>query len=704
MGGPLLYDIHGKRFSGPFSASRTNRGLLRQVANLNQQQLQNARTALWRQNGQPLLTQDDAAAWLEETGLCLFLPRHAQLPAPAPSFVEACGGVARAVPAPAAIDTAMGLVTRLVAEGRAVPLSLMGNLTEQPDFLATPETLRWVAAVRGDRNWKAAPGGRTAPLVQRVWEALDRAPGRTEPEIREELGRELTEGAVMRALVELWTTMRAAPEYIAGEPTRWTLMKDRYAREMAAGANTAQTTALSALISLYLRQAIAATTEEAEIFLSPLTARSRIREVLHGMLATRQFGTMAIGVQTLLYLEGMLPEFAEEETAPAEIAAAESQASAERIADGKKPEPRRERKPWSPSRPDSRPEFRPKPRREFRREPQRPFAVGPKREGRPAGGVTREFQSGEKRPFRPGGKPERGIRPKPGGGREKPREFGKSGAKPWEKRGGLGGQSRGESQPGSDSGQRREGRREFESGEKRPFRPGVKPERGLGPKPGGGRGKPREFGKSGAKPWEKRAGLGGQRRGGSQPGRASGQRREGSGEFRREGKPGGWQTPKRDGRESRPRESQPREEGRPEQREFRPENRRPIRPGDRPQGRREFRPENREARENRPAFRREGTGKPKFSGKPARPGGEDRRSARPGDRPGKRFGKPGAKFSKPGGRFGKPGGGARFGKPGGGRFRKSREGNIPRGSTGNKAPRPEARSGKNRKEQKDQPE
>lgn len=610
---------------------------------MNQQQLQNARTALWRQNGQPLLTQDDAVAWLDDLGICLFLPRYSQLPAPAPSFVEACAGAARAVPAAAAIDTAMALATRLVAEGRAVPLNLMGTLTEQPDFLATPEALRWIAAVRGDRNWKAAPGGRTAPLVQRAWEALDRVPGLTEPEIREELGREVTAGAVMRALVELWTTLRVAPEYAAGEATRWSLMRDRYPQEMAAGANTAQTTALSALISLYLHQAVAASSEEAEIFLSPLTARSRIREVLHGMLAARQFGTMPLGVQTLLYLEGTLPEFAEPEPTP------EPEPEARPVREAVRGNVRRESRP-QPRR-DSRPSFR----RE--QQPRREFGRGPQREGPPARGERREFRGEKKKPFRPGQKPEWRRGPKPEGGPEERRALPRPGGKPWQKRGEFRG-GRAENQQGKESGERRGQGREFrpkgkEGGWRAPHRPQQenrqraeeRPERReFRPK------NPREFRPENRGPRDTR------REGRPQ----DRERAQGRPEFRREG--GG--KPKFGRKPGAPRG----------------EDRRPSRFGER-----------QDKGPSRPG--------PKF----ARPAGRFGKPAgSPSGKPAKRFSKP---FGKPAGaRFGKPAGG-RFGKPSrdaanpaGPRERRPWK-NRP-DKKGPKSPP----SGKNRKEQEDKPE
>jgi 23S rRNA pseudouridine2605 synthase len=320
---------------------------------LNQEQLQTARAALWRHSN-PLVTLDDAAAWLDEIGLSLFLPRHAQLPAPAPSFAEAVLGAPSALPAPSAIAQATDLATRLHFAGRAIPLNLLGTFSEQPDFLVTPDVLPWVAAIRGDRQWKAAPAGRTAPIVVRTWAALDQHGPLTAVEIRQILGRELTEAAVLRALIELWTTLRATPAYAEGEPTRWSLLKNRYASQLATAANTALPTALSALLSIYLRSAVAATAEEAEIFLSPLTARSRIREVLHGMTAARRFGTLSLGSHTLLFVEGSLPETPVEATPDAAPApAAPPPPSAPRRPFGEKSAPR--------------PPFREKsaPRREF---------------------------------------------------------------------------------------------------------------------------------------------------------------------------------------------------------------------------------------------------------------------------------------------------------------------------------------------------
>ena len=426
---------------------------------MDQQQLQIARVALWHQTAAadpsaPLRTFDEAAQWLDDIGFCLFLPRHTQLPAPAPSFVEACLGAASVTPAPDVIRQAAELLARLVGERRIVPLNLLGTFSEQPDFLVTPEMLSWVAAVRGDRQWKTAPGGRTAPIVVRTFEALDREGELTATQVREILGHEISEAAALRALMELWTGLRAIPIAAQGEPARWTLLKNRFAAQLATASNTAQTTALSALLSLYLRSAVAATAEEAEVFLSPLTARSRIREVLHGMMATRQLGTTSVASQTLLFVEGSLPE-----TAPAP----EPQTAvkiADRPAAGVAPKPRARKEQQPPARRETRPPMRKGPRptrwelpaREPRPQPgpgrpwQKKPAAADGAQDRPQPGSDRPRRE-ERRPKggRPGlgraiGQRASGAGARPGSG-EKPwqrrpdrnRTFGNSN-KPWERR------------------------------------------------------------------------------------------------------------------------------------------------------------------------------------------------------------------------------------------------------------------------------
>ena len=277
------------------------------------EQLQAARVEKWRQKANPLLTIEDATEWIESTGVSLFLPRKTQLQAPAPSFVEAVLGETSATPAPTAIQNAFDLAARLFSEEKATPLNLFGTVSEQPDFVVSPEALPYVFALRGDRDWKRGPREKSSPLVVESWKILKREGALTVPELQELLGREVTETAVLRALSELWTAMRVLPVYVTGEATTWELFESSHQKAMQVGGGMAQATALSALISLYLDSTIAATSDEIEIFLSPLSPRSRIREVARGLAATRQLLAIPLGTQNLLHIAGGLPEFPEVE-------------------------------------------------------------------------------------------------------------------------------------------------------------------------------------------------------------------------------------------------------------------------------------------------------------------------------------------------------------------------------------------------------
>ncbi|MGC2404636.1 MAG: hypothetical protein WA510_32895, partial [Acidobacteriaceae bacterium] len=279
-------------------------------------QLQAAQAAHWRQKQNPLLTLDDAQDWLASQGLCLYLPRRTQLPAPAPSFVEACMGIGHATPGAAAIEPAQSLMARLTASRKVVALNLLGTVSEQPDFLAHIEVLPYVVCLRADSDWKQVPkttaGHKVSPLALELWKVLDQAGGMTAAEAREILGRELSESAVLRALSELWQGLRISPVWAeTGQAPRWELLRLNHKDALSRAKSTSQVTALSLLVSLYLQSVYAATSEEIEIFLSPLASRSRVREAVRGLSATRQVLSLSMEAQTYFFLEGGLPEFAE---------------------------------------------------------------------------------------------------------------------------------------------------------------------------------------------------------------------------------------------------------------------------------------------------------------------------------------------------------------------------------------------------------
>ena len=106
-------------------------------------------------------------------------------------------------------------------------------------------------------------------------------------------------------------------------------MRHREALETAS--TTSQVTALSLLVSMYLQSVYAASSEEIEIFLSPVASRSRVREAVRGLSATRQIHSLSMDAQTYYFLENGLPEFAAlaAPSAPAEAEASRPSLRAE---------------------------------------------------------------------------------------------------------------------------------------------------------------------------------------------------------------------------------------------------------------------------------------------------------------------------------------------------------------------------------------
>jgi hypothetical protein len=280
---------------------------------LTSEQLEASRAERMRLDGHGALTFEDARTWIEETGLCLFLPKRQFTTSIAPSFVEAVAGKRDATPDPKHIALAEELLVRLETDGVAVRLNLLGLPGEAPDFVVASWVLPYVYALRGDRDWRRTPqltGSRqVSQLAVEAYKLLE-AGETTIPKLTRALGREVTEAAVLRAITELWQQLRIIPVVSApGQIAQWQLLRTRFQKAIAEGASTSQVTAISVLASIYLQAVIAASMEEVELFLSPLTARSKVREVLRGLVATRQVHTLSMGHAPHFYVAGTLPEF-----------------------------------------------------------------------------------------------------------------------------------------------------------------------------------------------------------------------------------------------------------------------------------------------------------------------------------------------------------------------------------------------------------
>ncbi|HET9101379.1 MAG TPA: hypothetical protein VFN62_13370, partial [Acidobacteriaceae bacterium] len=201
-----------------------------------------------------------------------------------------------------------------IENSMAVPLKLGASLGEQPDFVCSPEVLRFVYALRGDRNFKTGPltvgNEKVTPLALHCWQAIEQQGPLDVAALQPILGRDITEAAVARALQELWSAMYIFPILrAAGQSAHWELMYRRFPKPVAAGASTGHAEAQSAMISLYLQAAVAAREEEILSFLSPLAPQSKLREVTRGLGSMRQLDILDIGGRAHVALQGgLLPE------------------------------------------------------------------------------------------------------------------------------------------------------------------------------------------------------------------------------------------------------------------------------------------------------------------------------------------------------------------------------------------------------------
>ncbi|HSU67590.1 MAG TPA: hypothetical protein VLJ39_12015 [Tepidisphaeraceae bacterium] len=429
--------------------------------------LREARLKRWHHTGEALLTVENLRSWINTAGLVLFAPRP-QIVAPAPTFVEAVLGESNPEPTLEQLTLARGLLARLVADGIAVPLNLMGAHgipADTPDFVASAAVFSYVFTLRGDKAWKQPPATsgaiKVSNLALAAHDAISSNGAVSAYDLATQLGKEITEAACLRALNELWTHLRIVPLIQDdARPTVWELTSARFSKQIKAGSNAGIPSAVSALVSLYLGQTTAASEDEIESFLSPLAPRSRIRDVTHTLLNARQLDTIVIEGKTLLHVAGEAPSFgapvakAADVEVPISEAAAEDQATegAPRItkyipsprkigtgylakgkpAAGKRPFDRRRGEGFKP-RPGARDERERRPFRKTSAEaPQRRFDK-PWEEERPrrtADGTTEfrpprrprpenkrqdsergEFRSGPRPPRRDEGRPERRPRP-----------------------------------------------------------------------------------------------------------------------------------------------------------------------------------------------------------------------------------------------------------------------------------------------------
>jgi len=185
------------------------------------EQLEASRIERMRLDGNGALTLEDARTWIEETGLCLFLPKRQFSSSVAPSFIEAVLGKRETAPSPEQIAIAEDLLVRLEIDGVAVRLNLLGLPGEKPDFVVASWVLPYVYALRGDRDWRRTPqltGSRqVSQLAIEAYKLLEVAET-TIPKLTHALGRDHRALAAASHYSSALGSERGCPVATAADP------------------------------------------------------------------------------------------------------------------------------------------------------------------------------------------------------------------------------------------------------------------------------------------------------------------------------------------------------------------------------------------------------------------------------------------------------------------------------------------------------
>ncbi|HEY6349317.1 MAG TPA: hypothetical protein VI636_07905 [Candidatus Angelobacter sp.] len=275
---------------------------------MTEQELHQRRAEIWRTNGHPMRTFEEAKSFLDSVGLCLMYPVRA-LPV-VPTFLGACAGSATGLPdarhafADPRTQPAIELMVRLLRARDAYEV----NLLPESSLLVSAPLFPSIYALLGDRKPKAAPktkaqGAKLSPLALRVFDAIDQKGPVNTRQLREIISREPSDAAMERALNELWSILKIIRvDYREKEGAYWNLLYRWTPDAVMEGVGISVPEALSALIGKYLEAVEAASQEELEHFFSYLVSGSKVREAIHALLAARQLALVTVGAKTLIHL------------------------------------------------------------------------------------------------------------------------------------------------------------------------------------------------------------------------------------------------------------------------------------------------------------------------------------------------------------------------------------------------------------------
>jgi hypothetical protein len=276
---------------------------------MTEQELQQRRREKWRLDGNPVRTLEDARAFIESVGFCLMYPLPSAgakgLRLIVPTFVGAYVGDAEKLPTwqhafrdPRAQE-ATELMVRLLRDRSTYEAPLFGETT----LLVAATVFSYFYALVGDRTTKHDRSDRSlSPLAHDVLDAVQREKGPvSKPTLREVLGGEPSSAALDRALGELWSRLRITRvDFNPREGAFWDLLYRWSPEAVNEGMHLSTAEALSALISKYLDCAVAAEAKEVEDFFSSLVPRSKVKESVNALLASREVSFVNVGHRALL--------------------------------------------------------------------------------------------------------------------------------------------------------------------------------------------------------------------------------------------------------------------------------------------------------------------------------------------------------------------------------------------------------------------
>jgi len=270
-------------------------------------ELQELRRAKWRIKGEPILTLDDAREFIESVGFCLLYP--VRPPVLVPTFIGACTGSEENLPTwrHAFADPRAKDATDLMVRALRQRFVYEANPFGETSFLVAASVFPYFYGLVGDRNPRQAP--KTGPrseyslLAAHAFQAIQKEGPITKGKLREVLGGDLSEAALDRALGELWAKLRITRvDYNPEEGAFWDVLFRWSPEPVREGMNISLAEALTALISKYLDCIVAAEQGEVEEFFGNFVSRSRTREAIHALLATREVQYVHVGGRTMLQI------------------------------------------------------------------------------------------------------------------------------------------------------------------------------------------------------------------------------------------------------------------------------------------------------------------------------------------------------------------------------------------------------------------